>query len=111
VKTLRVLGLALLPLALGGCAAAVINGTASGDTYEQRSGHSAEDARITREVRTLLYREPMLAEERIRVATLQGVVSLSGTISSREAMRRAVDIARSVEGVHGINLELRLEGN
>lgn len=111
MKTLRVLLLALFPVVMAGCAVAVIDGAASGDSYEQRSGHSAEDARITREVRTLLYREPLLADERIRVATLQGVVSLSGTISSREAMRRAIDITRGVQGVHGINLELRVEDN
>lgn len=108
----RVLVLAALVLSLvvsAGCATAVLNNTASGDASADYPTLQ-QDNRITRELRTKIYRDALLGDERIHVSTAQGVVTLSGTVSNRQHANRAMELARSIEGVRGINLELKLRG-
>ena len=102
----------LLPLLIGlvlvsGCATAVLSGSASGD---REYSATAEDSRITREVRTAIYRDPLLADDRIHVTTTRGVVTLTGSVVSAEHVARAANLANAVAGVRDVNIELQLQG-
>lgn len=97
----------LVATASTGCATAVMSGAATGNKDYPTA---TEDSRISREVRTAIYRDPLLGDERIFVVTRQSVVTLSGSVDNRMHISRALEIARSVEGVRGVNIELRLKG-
>jgi len=90
-------------LSAAGCATAVMSGMASGDKDYQ---DGQRDARITREVRTQLYRDALLGDERLQVSTAQGVVTLRGSVGTREEITRAMEIVNGVAGVQGVNIQL-----
>lgn len=100
-----VLLLAVL-LAATGCATAAMTGTADGD---RAYSTASEDARITRDVRTGLYRDTMIGGSRIQVSTSRGIVTLRGVVDNRLHVSRALEIAESVDGVRGVNIELRVK--
>src|SRR5690606_36923497 len=95
----------LLVMALSGCAAAVLTGAATGDNAYPTTG---EDARIARDVRTALYRDPVVGDERIAVAVAEGRVTLSGTVTNRLHIERAAQLAGEVAGVRGVDVELQV---
>ncbi|HEX6929915.1 MAG TPA: BON domain-containing protein [Gammaproteobacteria bacterium] len=89
-------------LSVSGCATAVMSGAGA---YDEQA---TSDARITREVRTLIYREPLLADTRIQVSARDGVVTLKGRVNNAEEVSRALAIAERVAGVRAVNIELRV---
>lgn len=101
----------VLVFGLTACATAVVGGAAEG-TYGREDGRSnqqlTEDARITSEVRQLIYRDGELADAEIRVNTRNGIVTLSGRVAHAGHIRRATGLARSVEGVKGIDMQLTI---
>lgn len=91
--------LALSLLSAGGCAS----------TSKQAStGEYVDDSVITTKVKALLFDEPNLRSGQINVETFKGVVQLSGFVATREAISRAVEIARSVNGVTSVKNDMRL---
>jgi hyperosmotically inducible protein len=88
---------------LGGCAAAVVGGAAAGGYYATRSDRStgviADDASITSAINKLYVQDDLVSALDVSVGTNHGTVTLRGSLPSQEAVRRAVDIARSVKGV------------
>ena len=63
---------------------------------------SATDARVVRVVIRELDSDPILAREHIRVSVDLGVVGLEGSVGTRLAKDRAVEVARIVKGVRAI---------
>lgn len=104
MNRLLILPLVVVILVATGCASAMLTGTATGD---REYPTAMDDSRITQEVRSLLYRDPWLADERIYVSTSQRVVTLRGSVENRANVSRALNIARSVEDVRGVNIELQ----
>ncbi len=91
--------LALTLLSAVGCA-----------TTEKRSGTGEyfDDSVITTKVKAQLLNEPNLKSAQINVETFKGVVQLSGFVRSRADINRAVEIARSVNGVQSVKNDMRL---
>jgi hyperosmotically inducible protein len=100
--------LLLAVLALNaGCAAAVMSGAADGNNdWSERT----EDSRVTREVRTALYRDAALDAARIGVTTRDGVVTLSGSVEEPGHIDRARQLAAGIAGVREVNIQLRVNG-
>ena len=100
--------LLLAVLALNaGCAAAVMSGAADGNNeWSERQ----DDSRITRDVRTVIYRDAMLGDARIGVSTRDGVVTLNGVVEESAHIGRARQLAESVAGVREVNIQLRVNG-
>lgn len=71
---------------------------------------SFDDAMITVGVKTALLNDPGIGTLKIDVHTTQGVVTLSGTVNSREEEAAAIELARKVQGVREVKSELRIEG-
>jgi len=82
-----------LAIAVAGC---------SGDTNWQTSGKIADDSVIASEVKTQLANDPDLRSIRFEVESFRGVVLVSGNVDSRQASRRAVNVAKSVYGVNSV---------
>lgn len=70
---------------------------------------SMSDAEIVAAVRVLCQRDPGRIPESINVASTQGIVELSGTVSTVLSQRRAVHAAKSARGVRSVMNRLELE--
>lgn len=97
---------------LSGCAAAVVTGAAAGGYYAAKSDRSAaevsNDASITSAINTRYVKDDLISAFDVDVDTRRGVVTLTGTVRSAEAARRAVELARSVTGVKHVDSRLRI---
>ncbi|WP_313032785.1 MULTISPECIES: BON domain-containing protein [Massilia] len=68
-----------------------------------------DDATITAGVKAAIVREPTLSIFDIDVETVQGVVQLSGFVSSADSVAAAASVARTVKGVKSVKNDLRLK--
>jgi hyperosmotically inducible protein len=96
---------------LAGCSSMMMTG--NGGSYgnaagEQRSTASARDSAITAEVKARHRDDPMVATEGIGVQTVNGQVTLTGTVGSYEARNQAYRIARQVNGVSAVINQVRV---
>jgi hyperosmotically inducible protein len=88
-----------------GSAVAMTDGDSSSDT--SRAVIFVKDSAITTEIKTKLAAEHLTSLERIHVDTdRNGVVWLSGTISTQKAADKAVSIARETEDVKDVHSDL-----
>ena len=71
-------------------------------------GYTRTSERITEDVNEKLYQDPFVDASNIEVTVSDGEVILSGTVDSREAKRRAEDIAESVSGVKDVTNQLKV---
>ena len=81
---------ALLLLALMACAPT---------EKREGTGEYVDDTVITTKVKAALVADPDLKAREINVETFKGTVQLSGFVSSREDIDKAVGVARNVSGV------------
>jgi osmotically-inducible protein OsmY len=86
--------------ALAGCAS----------TQKQEStGQYVDDTAITTKVKAAIFNEPTLKSAEINVETFKGRVQLSGFVSSRANIDRAVVIAQGVSGVSSVANDMRVK--
>jgi ABC-type Na+ efflux pump permease subunit len=86
----------ILPLVMAAC------GKTVGDTID--------DATITTRVKTALLNDSDIGALRIDVNTAGGVVTLSGDVKSKAEADRAVQVARTIQGVKDVRSSLRIGG-
>ena len=67
---------------------------------------NADDMQITSQVQARLAGDDLLRQSQIDVETNNGVVRLSGSVSSTEAMDKAAQVAQSVNGVTSVQNDL-----
>lgn len=72
-------------------------------------GYARSDERITEDVNDALTEDGQLDASDIEVKVADGVVTLSGEVESREAKRRAEDLADAITGVKEVQNQLRLQ--
>lgn len=91
--------------------AALALGTAAGCATDPRPGAEqlVDDATITAGVKAAIVSEPSLKVSEINVETWQGVVQLSGFVSSADSVATAASVARTVKGVKSVRNDLRLK--
>ena len=78
----------------------------AGSRTSESSGQYVDDSVITTKVKTALFADPDVRSLDIGVETFKGVVQLSGFVNSAEQARKAVEIAKSVEGVRSVKNSL-----
>jgi osmotically-inducible protein OsmY len=78
-------------------------------TSQEGTGGYVNDALITSKVKAAIFKEPSLKSAEIKVETSKGVVQLSGLVSSRLNITRAISVTRSVSGVRAVNDEMRVK--
>jgi len=75
-------------------------------SQQESTGEYVDDSVITTKVKSLLAADDFLKSFQIGVETFKGTVQLSGFVGSQKAVDKAVEIARSVNGVKSIKNDL-----
>jgi len=70
----------------------------------------ADDLTLSTKVKIEMLADPQLGALRLQASTLNGVVTLSGTVPSQQDADRAVAAARRVAGVRGVKSDLKVGG-
>jgi hyperosmotically inducible protein len=91
---------ALLLGTVGGCASIGIG---------QQRAEAVDDATITAGVKAAIDNDPTLKVSQMHVETSDGVVQLSGFVSSADSVATAASVARTVKGVKSVKNDLRLK--
>lgn len=79
------------------------------DSGRRSVGQVVDDAAITAGVKAAIVNEPTLKVSEIQVETYDGVVQLSGFVSSAANIATASTVARSVNGVKSVKNDIRLK--
>jgi osmotically-inducible protein OsmY len=87
---------------------ALLVGCAS-TSQQEGTGEYIDDTVITTKVKAAIFNEPTLKSAEINVETFKGVVQLSGFVNSQSDINKAVEIARSVEGVKSVRNDMRVK--
>ena len=72
----------------------------------ESTGEYVDDSAITTKVKSLLANDDFFKSFQISVETYKGTVQLSGFVNSRQAVDKAGQIARSVQGVKSVKNNL-----
>jgi osmotically-inducible protein OsmY len=91
---------AILLASLLGCAAT---------STKEGTGEYFDDTAITTKVKAAIFDEPSLKSTEINVETFKGTVQLSGFVSSRADINKAVELARGVKGVTSVKNDMRVK--
>ena len=83
-------------------------GCASTPTHEG-TGQYVDDTVITTKVKAAILDEPSLKSSEINVETFKGTVQLSGFVSSRNEISKAVEVTRAVKGVTSVKSDMRVK--
>ena len=86
----------------------MVSGCASTSRHEG-SGEYVDDSVITTKDKAMLFDEPNLRSGQINVETFKAVVQLSGFVSTRVDMDKAIEVARKVKGVESVKNDMRLK--
>ncbi len=78
---------------------------ASTRTHES-TGEYVDDSVITTKVKALLANDDFFKSFQISVETYKGVVQLSGFVNSQQAVNKAGEIVRTVQGVKSVKNDL-----
>jgi osmotically-inducible protein OsmY len=76
---------------------------------QEGTGEYVDDTVITAKVKAAVLNEPTLKSAEINVETFKGIVQLSGFVTSRADMNKAVEVARGVKGVTSVKSDMRLK--
>jgi osmotically-inducible protein OsmY len=68
-----------------------------------------DDATVTTRVKTAFINDPAVGAMRIDVDTFKGVVTLSGSVKSKDEEAKAIALARSVHGVTDVKSTLQIQ--
>jgi hyperosmotically inducible protein len=85
---------------------------AATDRAATKAANAVDDASITTKVKRAVLAEPGLKSLQIDVDTVNGVVTLNGTVDTQEMRDRTTNIARGVDGVRSVidNLAVKSSG-
>ncbi len=76
---------------------------------QEGTGEYVDDTVITTKVKTAIFNDPTLKSSEINIETFKGVVQLSGFVSSRADINRAVEVARGIAGVKSVKNDMRVK--
>ena len=76
---------------------------------QEGMGEYVDDSVITTKVKSLLAADDFLKSFQIGVETYKGVVQLSGFVNSQAAGDKAVEIAKSVQGIKSVKNDLNVK--
>ncbi|WP_116807092.1 BON domain-containing protein [Steroidobacter cummioxidans] len=88
-------------LLLAAIMASTVVGCSSTPT-QQSTGQAIDDGVVTAKVKAKLIEDPVTKAHQINVETFKGTVQLSGFVESDQARTRALQLARSTDGVKSV---------
>jgi hypothetical protein len=80
-----------------------------GDRMSQSTTEVVDDSLIANKVTMALYSDAQVHGRGMRVESAQGVVALTGVVTSAEEAERAMQIAQQVKGVKAVHNRLRVQ--
>lgn len=83
----------------------------AGSATQQSTGQFIDDSAITTKVKAAIFNDPTLKTLDITVVTFKGEVQLSGFVDSTAQTNRAVDVAKSINGVASVKNDMRVKGS
>lgn len=95
----------IVAVAMLGVTVALASGCASSRT-QSSAGEYVDDSVITSKVKTKLIEDQALKAFQIDVETFRGDVLLSGFVDSQDQIKKAVEVAKSVNGVKAVKNSL-----
>lgn len=102
---------AVFAIGFYGCTAAKNTGTAVAEGTKEAAEETNEvatDASITAAVKMKMADDELVKARNIDVDTDEGVVTLNGTVNSKAEEQKAIDLARSVDGVKNVISNLQV---
>ncbi len=97
----------LLAGALSACGSLIVSGQAQGGrSSATASAAERQDAAITAEINRRFVRDAQISAFDVKIDTRNGVVRLSGQVRDAKAKLRAIELARSVNGVRRVESSL-----
>lgn len=96
-RIMTILAGLLLIASLSGCAAT---------STRESTGQYIDNSVITSKVKAAIFDEPTLKSLQINVESFKGEVQLSGFVDSAQSVKKAGEVARSVEGVVSVKNDL-----
>jgi hyperosmotically inducible protein len=102
----RHLSTAALCVMLGASLASV---GCAGTSTTSSTGQQIDDTTITTKVKAKMVDDPAVSALNIKVETFKGTVQLSGFANNATEVNRAVQIARSTDGVQSVKNDIRLK--
>jgi len=91
-------------------AVSLLIGAGCASTPQQEStGEYLDDSVITTKVKTAILNDANLKFFEIHVATSKGAVELSGSVTSKDAVDKATQVARGVAGVKSVKNDLQIK--
>jgi hyperosmotically inducible protein len=84
----------------------------TGDAIKDKVNNAAaslDDAAITAKINAAIINDPLLKVSEIDVATVDGVVQLSGTVNSQISVDRAQEIAAGIKNVASVKNSLAVK--
>ena len=93
---------------LASVALTALAGCASTERHES-TGQYIDDTAITTSVKAAIFNDPMLKSSEINVETFKGRVQLSGFVSGRPSIDRAVQVAQGVKGVTSVSNDMKMK--
>jgi hyperosmotically inducible protein len=102
----------ILILTMSGCTAALVGGGAAGGyaagTDERTLDRMMDDSTITSHIKNEMIKDETVKARKIDVDTVRGHVTLTGVVETKAESRRAMEIARSVNGVKSVKNNLQI---
>jgi hyperosmotically inducible periplasmic protein len=83
----------------------------AGSPMRESTGEYVDDTAITTKVKAKFAGDKAVSVFDIHVETFKGVVQLSGFVASQQEETRAVELARSVPGVKGVEDNIRVKSS
>ena len=96
-------------LLLAACMAGTVVVGCSSTPTQESAGQAVDDGVVTAKVKAALVADPVTKAHQINVETFKGTVQLTGFVSSRAAIDKAVEITRGVSGVTTVRNDMRLK--
>ncbi|QYF92996.1 BON domain-containing protein [Massilia sp. PAMC28688] len=84
------------------CVALLVLAGCATDGSDRRIGVAISDTAISARVKAALAADPDVKARDVQVETFRGTVQLSGFVDSPDNIRRALDVARGVDGVREV---------
>ena len=110
---MRTILILLVSLMLSGCTALMVGGAAAVGYQvgkdERTASVVAADSAITTKIKGKYVADSVVSAFNVGVRTYEGTVTLTGTVGSIEAKRRAAAIAGETSGVKAVNDQIIIE--
>ena len=75
----------------------------------EKTGMYVDDSVITSKVKSEMIVEKGIHSTDISVTTIKGVVTLTGTVASKDESNKAADLARNISGVTSVENNLKVK--